>query len=287
LVDAFTTSVGTPAGSGGVPDAASFEDVLAKLHARGQAAHPTLVLADDVFAAHLGRCGLTPAAAPETHAEDLFLACACLRNVDGALERLQEAYRPRIAREINRLGRASAFRDEVEQRLWDALLVGSDAGPRLATYVGAGPLERWLGISAQRIALMIVRREGIEERVHDELAAQEHLLVHDPEMAAIKERYRGHFQRAIEAALGTLDPREKMIIRMNLIDGLTLERIAKVYGVHQTTVTRWLSDARDRVVADAKQRLRVELQVAPSEFDSLVRLLLSQLDLNLSKALGK
>ena len=185
------------------------------------------------------------------------------------------------------MARSNEFVDEVEQRLWASLLVGGDAGPRLATYSGAGPLGRWIGISAQRIALMILRHEDADARARDEVAARERLVALDPELEAIKDRYREPLERALEAALGKLDPREKMIYRMHLVEGLSLERIGKAYAVHQSTVSRWLADARERVLDDAKARLRAELNIAPSEFDSLVRLLMSQLEVNLSRALGK
>jgi hypothetical protein len=74
---------------------------------------------------------------------------------------------------------------------------------------------------------------------------------------------------------------------MHLVDGLTLERIAKVYGVTHPTIMRWLEHARQRVLDEAKRRLREVLPVSSTEFDSIARLLISQLDLDISLALSK
>jgi RNA polymerase sigma-70 factor (ECF subfamily) len=265
----------------------ALEAALAALHARGSAAYPEFQITASAFAAHLGRCGAVPQGGEaEVHAEDLFLACACLGRVDGAIERMREVHRPTVLRQARRTSDAAEFLDEVEQRLWDTLFVGGGA-PRLATYSGTGPLERWIAVSAQRVAFMMVRHEGAEERAREGMAARDDMAAADPELAAIKQRYREPFQRAVEAAIAALEPRDKMIYRMHLVEGLSMEQIGRAYQVHQTTISRWLADARERVMEGAKQRLRLELELPPADFDSLMRLLLSQLELNLSQALGK
>jgi RNA polymerase sigma-70 factor len=257
---------------------------LSDLWGEGRACHPSLALSDERFAAHLGRCGVSLEA--PTFAADLYLAAAALEGVPGAVELLRQTHHSHVVQHA-RLGQSDAFVEEVEQRLWDSLLVGADGASRLATYSGAGPLRSWVGISAQRIALMMLRHENVETRARTELAANELLVGDDPELAAIKDRYRDHFQRAIEGAISGLEPRAKLVYRMYLVEGLSLERIGKAYRVHQSTVSRWLSSARDSVISEAKRTLRAELNLSPSEFDSLVRLLVSQLDLNLSQILSR
>jgi RNA polymerase sigma-70 factor (ECF subfamily) len=285
LVTAFSDAGGKVSDASAELD--ELEGALFALHERGRAAHPELGVGAADFAAHLGLCGAVPTgSAGSVHAEDLFLACACVRRVPGAIERLQEVHRPSVLRQARRTNDAAEFLDEVEQRLWDVLLVGGGA-PRLGTYSGAGPLERWIAVSAQRVAFMIKRHESAEGRARGGVAAQDDVASIDPELAAIKELYREPFQRAVEDAIAALAPRDKMIYRMHLVEGLSMEQIGRAYRVHQTTISRWLSEARERVLDGAKQRLGRELDLSPAEFDSIVRLLVSQLDLNLSLALGK
>jgi hypothetical protein len=52
-------------------------------------------------------------------------------------------------------------------------------------------------------------------------------------------------------------------------------------------VTRWIASSREAIIAEAKRILRDELQVSAQEFDSLARLLASQLDLNVSQIFAK
>jgi RNA polymerase sigma-70 factor (ECF subfamily) len=247
------------------PDAPErLEAVLERLCARGHAAHPSFAVDDEVFVTHLARCGARlDGPVEDVRAEDLFLACACLVGIPEAVEHLWQTYRLKIAGYIHRFGNDAFYLDEVERQLWDTLLFGPDGTPRLATYAGTGALERWIGISAQRIAMMMMRHEDVTARAHEELAAEARLVSLDPELEAIKFQYREPFQRALQAAIAGLDARDKTVYRMHLVDGLTLDRIGKAYGVHHTTVLRWLEAARERVLAGAKQRLRAELEIEP------------------------
>jgi RNA polymerase sigma-70 factor (ECF subfamily) len=260
---------------------------LSELCARGRAAHPTLGLDDETFVAHFARCRAPVEELAELHAEDLYLACACLTGDAAAIAQLRAKSKPVLARYLSRIRNAKANFEEVEQRLWDAVLVGGESGPKLGTYAGRGALGAWIGVSAQRIALMSLRHELAETRARREIAARAHLSDDDPEMVAIKARFRPQFHAAVEAALSRLDDRGKTLYRMHLVEGHTLEHIARAYGVHHTTVLRWLDAAHERVLDDAKRELRATLPVSSGEFDSIARLLLSQLDLNISRVLGQ
>ena len=103
----------------------------------------------------------------------------------------------------------------------------------------------------------------------------------------MKEHLREPFQRAIKRALDALEGRQRMIYTLHLVEDLTIERIATMYGVNHSTVSRWMTAARAAVIATARKLLRDEMHVSPSEFDSLVRLLTSQLDLSVSGVLRK
>jgi RNA polymerase sigma-70 factor (ECF subfamily) len=269
-------------------DVDALECRLGELCARGRAGHPSVRLTDEDFAAHLARCGapvldvLSP-----LHTEDLYLACACLVGNAAALARLRSDSRAVVARYLGQVRGAAAIFEEVEQQLWNAVLVGTGDGPKLASFAGRGPLGSWIGVSAQRIALMILRHERVEARVRREAAAQHNLVADDPEMVAIKDRYRPQFQAALEIALGALDERETTLYRMYLVDGVGTAEIAVIYGVHAMTIRRWLAAARERVVEEAKRQLRANLPVSSGEFDSIARLLMSQLDLDISLVLSK
>jgi RNA polymerase sigma-70 factor (ECF subfamily) len=252
---------------------------------RGRSAHAAFAIDDSVFVAHLARCGASLDDEPEAvHAEDLYLACACLAWDAGAITHLRALPHPKTA--VRRFGQDASFLDEVELRLWDGLLLGAAAGPGLATYAGAGPLDRWVSVCALRVAVTILRRRAVAAHARDEMAAQALLVPRDAEIEAMKQRYREPFERALAAAITGLNDRDKTVLRMSLVDGATLQRIGQVYGVHHTTVLRWLDAARARILAETKRRVHAELNVETDEFDSLVGLVVSQLNLNVRRELG-
>jgi RNA polymerase sigma-70 factor (ECF subfamily) len=265
------------------------EQALSALHARGRDAHPALEVEDVGFAAHLGRCGAMVATgnATELHAEDLYLCCAGLLGSQAAARVLRINHRAVVVNYLRSIDGSTEFIEEVEQRLWQSALAGSpDAPPKLLSYSGRGPLASWTGVVAQRIALSILRHEDAEKRAHDGAATEARLAAAaDPELDFVKASLRASFQRALTDALRTLDDRQRMVYRLHIVDGLTVEAIAEMYGVVRSTVTRWLAGARAAVIAETKRLLRDEMRVPPEEFDSLARLLTSQLDLNVSQIL--
>jgi RNA polymerase sigma-70 factor (ECF subfamily) len=266
---------------------ASGETLLGELCTRGREAHPDFRLDEATFVAHLARCGADVSGAEGSgHVADLYLACACLQGNPGALVHARLTLRPVLTRYLSRISYAAIQLDEIEQRLWEALLVGATSGPKLVGYAGLGPLASWIGVCAQRIALMMLRHERVEARVFDEAAARDDFLSVDPELATIKEHLRGHFQRAIDASLCVMTDRERALYRLHLVDGHTLERIARAYGVSTSTIFRWLEGARQRVLAEARRLLRETLTISPDEFDSIARLIVSQLELRISQILG-
>jgi RNA polymerase sigma-70 factor (ECF subfamily) len=265
--------------------------LLLALYTRGRAAHPDIDLEDTAFAEHLGRCGalVEPGGdGSRVQAEDLYQCCAALGGNALAIAQLRRENRPVLAGYLRHIDASPAFVDEIEQRLWDTMLVGTiETPPKLVAYAGRGPLAGWLGVTAQRLALMQRRGEAAEERAADRLAVEVDLVEVDPELAFAKHHLRDQFRSALNRGLEALSDRERMIYRLHVVDGLSLDRIAKMYGVAQSTVSRRMAGARDSIVAEAKRVLREEMHIAPEEYEWMARLLISQLDLSVSRLFGK
>jgi RNA polymerase sigma-70 factor (ECF subfamily) len=264
------------------------ENRLEALLARGRLAHPGIHVTAEHFVEHLGRCGARVGDGQrDLHAEDLYLACACLAGDKPALAQLRTIGEPVVEHALKRMGGSGSVLEEIGQQLWEALLLGRGKAAKLATFAGRGPIVAWIGISTKRLAFNLLRREQIERRVRQEAAASHRIASADPELVAFKDRYRAQFQKAIDAAIEALDDRDKMLFRLHLIDGATLERIAGIYRVTHPTIVRWLEKARQRVLVEAKRRLREMVSLDSAEFDSIGRLLVSQLDLDISRVLTK
>ena len=270
--------------------------LLQRLDAAARDAWPHLTVPATRFIAHLAaripsdRTNLEVALA-EIHAEDLYLACACVDALPGAVEAFCTRHRPVIAEVVRAVDPTPTFADEVEQILLQRLFVAGaadrngklDRHPRIANYSGRGPLAGWVGVAAQRTAISLRRGEVAQKRARERAIADRLSIDLDPELLYLKQRYRVEFEAAFERAVAGLSDRERTILRLYMVASLTLDAIGVIYHVNASTISRWLATTRERLSKETEKDLRERLNLSPEEFDSLTRLIMSQIDLSLSR----
>lgn len=271
-------------------DDAALEETLGQLVNAARSAWPEVSLSPRAFATHLG--ARLPAGEPPrealgaVQAADLYLAAACLAGDPAALGSFEERLVSRIPFYLRSMRLSTSTLEEVTQVVRERIFVGSpEGGPRLAEYAGRGSLEGWFRVVVFRTATNL----RIGERRHRPAARplEERILEADGdlELEYIRNRYRHEFEAAFAEALGTLTPRERSVLRFYLVDGLTLEQIGAVRGVHASTVSRWLAVARRRVRDEATRLIRERLGSSDSEIESLLGLLRSHLDVSIIERL--
>jgi RNA polymerase sigma-70 factor (ECF subfamily) len=176
--------------------------------------------------------------------------------------------------------RGPEFTDEVRQRLRQKLLVGTP--PRLEAYDGRGPLRAWIRVTTARLAIDLLRERG--EELSDDPEAGERIAdpAASPELEALRARYLPQFQQALVAALATLTPRQRNLLRTHHADGVSLDALAVTYNVHRATIARWLQSAREELFETTRSKLHEGLGLSGTEFESLMDVLQSQLHISLS-----
>ncbi len=273
-------------GNAETTDCAALESAIARLYVQGRAGHPDLSVDDLMFARHLARCRAPiNGHADGLHAADLFLACGAVAGDERAVFRLHKEYWPIVVRYVRHI--ASGPLDDLAQTLWETLLVGDITRPgTLTLYAGIGSLAGFVGITAQRMALRKVHRDDLAARTARRAAAEINAITRDSDLELMRLRYRDEFERAVRTALDLLDDRQRMILRMRVVDGLTVARIASVYQVAQATVSRWLDSTRIQIRENVRRSLGEHLSLTESEFEGFVGLMVSQLDISISKVLG-
>jgi RNA polymerase sigma-70 factor (ECF subfamily) len=256
---------------------------LTALISSARAAWPELAVDEAAFLAFMLERVEEPAGLSEERAAELVLAFACSVADPRALEAFEQRYTARVPDWVRRIDRNPAFAAEVQQILRERLLTGSP--PRIAEFRGSGSLEGWLRVSATRAALELLRAGKREQPIDEpsELAGE---WLDDPELEYLKARYRDDFKQALSEALESLGDRERAVLGMYLVDGLNIERIGKLYDVHRATVARWISAAREELYAGAQRRLGERLAISAGEFESIARLVRSQLDLSVRRILA-
>ena len=251
---------------------------------------PEIELNDDTFVAGLAE--RLPSDVPAESAldkmrpSDLYLALACAQRDDRALAAFHRTHFDGIKAALGKAGPSNLV-DEMAQQLLAKLFVGlRDKGPAIAKYGGRGALASWVQVIAARDVRSQLRKVVLDEVSDDiEKFADHAIEVDNAELATLKQAYRDKFKLAFQRAFGTLEARERNIMRLECIDGLNIDEIGAVFGVHRSTVARWRAAARTSLFKQTRWLFSQEFKVTAQEFDSLMRLIQSQADVSLPRLL--
>jgi RNA polymerase sigma-70 factor (ECF subfamily) len=170
--------------------------------------------------------------------------------------------------------------DETRQQLHAHLLVDlTGRGPLLAHYSGRGALRRWIRVVATREAGKIRTRNAATLAVDDDALFDAVAPRGDPALSAVKNEAAAAFRTAFVATLGELDRRDRTVLRLHVLDGLTIDEIAPMYEVHRATVARWIAATKQTILDRTRRRLMHDLRLDAAEVDSLIRLVQSRIEL--------
>lgn len=265
---------------------------LGALVQEGRKQWPDLVLDPAGFVAFIAARLPEDRAADEAlggiRAGDLYLTCACAVGNTAALSAFDSRFMGEVKLGLARMNVSESQVDEVKQLVRHKLFLGEDGEPgKIAEYSGRGDLRRWVRSIAVRTCLNELRRHkrmvpASDDRMLDEMSSGND----DPELAYMKERYRNQFRDAFVGAIQTLSDREQALLRYHHVDGLNIDEIGAIYRVHRVTAYRWLEKARETLVKNIQKILVAQLEVEMHDYQSILRLIRSQIHLSLVRYLG-
>jgi len=215
-------------------------------------------------------------------AAEIYLACGCEQADARALAHFESKFFPVIDLALAPMKLAGGIADDVRQIVRTKLFVAEPGeAPKIRGYAGKGSLEGLVRVIATRAALDITRKA---KRAVPIDAAEEILAIDvAPELEIIKRRYRSHFKQAFNDAIDGLSARDRTILKLNVIDRMSIDEIGALYGVHRATAARWLEAIRDGLGEKTRELLRERLSLEPSELESVVRVVQSQVSVTLSR----
>ncbi len=171
--------------------------------------------------------------------DELALARACAEGNNSAWEIFLTRFREKLYQSALRIAREDSAARELADSLY-ADLYGTSTrdGQRvskLASYTGRGSLEGWLRtVLAQeyvnryrRTKRLVSLDEESEEGVQFSAVSQETVSVADPRLTA-----------ATDEALAVLSAGDRTILAAYYLDNRTLAEIARMLGVHESTISR-------------------------------------------------
>ncbi|MCY1077667.1 sigma-70 family RNA polymerase sigma factor [Archangium lansingense] len=287
FLEHMSVPVGVPA------DADDFESQLRCAWEAGRDPWPQVALSAEVFVRYLAQrldsgCRGMPLALVlnQLSQGDLYLACACVHGMPGAIAALESHYMAKLPALLGFLKRSPMLIDDVCQLVRIHLLVGSNgSGPKLADYTGRGSLLSWIRVMAVRIALRLggqIRETVPEENLTAAIVAMPEPGA-DTELELIRRRYRREFRRAMHEAFAELSSVRRYQLRLHFIERLSTTQMGAMFYVNQSTVSRWLKHARQAIREGTKRRLQERFGLFSKEFMSLWNAIESQFDLSISQ----
>jgi RNA polymerase sigma-70 factor (ECF subfamily) len=216
--------------------------------------------------------------------DEVVLADACALGDTGALAIFEARYLPDVRATLGRVGLRDAGVDDAVQALREDLLVGAaGALPRIVGYAGRGKLRGWLRAVATRTGMRILRQAQGHAPLDDDGAAAA-ASAEDLELAYLKKTYGSPFKDALRAAFEALPAPDRLLLKQRLAHGMSAAAIGALHGVHPSTASRWVADARERLVAATRDEMMRRLEAGRAEVSSILRLIQSELDITLTTA---
>jgi len=214
--------------------------------------------------------------------EELSLARACARGNEAAWEIFLNRYREKLYNAAHSMAsEESAARDLADSLYADLYGTRTVEGRRVSkldSFTGRGSLEGWLrAVLAQEYVNRYRRQQrlvSLEER--SEAGAQFPAEEPDPAQAL-----DSRLEEATDQALASLAAEDKFILAGYYLDGRTLAELARLLGVHESTVSRRLEKitaaTRKVILAGLRKRgmsrkeAEQAMEVEVSEFSLDVR----------------
>jgi RNA polymerase sigma-70 factor (ECF subfamily) len=267
------------------------EAVLGAMVARARTDWPDITADPRQFVAYLAERLPEGAVAPglaSMKTSDLWIACACAAGQARAIAQFERAFFSEVSSAVRRVANSMLSEDDVAQQVREKLFVaqGPTVRPKILEYRGHGPIKAWLRVTASRVALNLATRGPKEKPVDGEWFTRVVSEGEPPEVQGLKARYRADFRAALEAAVDGLEPKDKNVLAYAFSQGLTIDQIGGIYGVHRATAARWIANAQRRLVEETRAALARRLGATQHDIDSIMQLIASRFDVSLNRMLA-
>ena len=245
----------------------------------------TTMLAE-VFAAR-GPESETEAALASLRLEELVLARACVAGNERAWEIFLTRYRAPMYEAAYKIAHDEASGRLLADSLYAELYGLSDPGEvrvsKLQYYQGRGSLAGWLRTVIAQEYVNQYRRTKRETSLEAQVEEGKQFAAGDPPAPPTDARV----EAATAAELEALEAEERFLLATYFIDRRTLAEIAKVMGVHESTISRKL----ERVTTSLRKRIRkrlIDAGMSPRQADEVMAETdVRDLNVKVSESLGQ
>ncbi len=251
---------------------------------RGSSVWPLVSVSEQALTEHLAAVlEGTPVSSEQLHT-DLVLACGCLLGDRNAQLALESSVIADVPLAVRRVCSEQDFVHEVIADLRLRLLCSEGDKPALLRrYQGRGPLRSFVMVLAMRAALDRKRRT---KELATEMSVFERLAAEDGSLAGEAAELQREFLGILSEKLRALPLRDRTVLRLNAVEGLSVDVLARMYNVHRATIARWVASAKLTVFEQTQAELRARRSWSDATFQSFARDAADNMDATLSSFLG-
>jgi RNA polymerase sigma-70 factor (ECF subfamily) len=216
---------------------------------------------------------------------ELTLAFACAGGDAVAIRYFDAAFMPAVSHHVGRFNLPADTVDDIRQRVRMKQLVGT--APGISRYRGRGPLGAWVRVAAVRVALDVIAESDPPALSLDiDVPELWSALNEGPEVETLKKLYRDRLVTGLEESLRLLEPRERTLLRLHIVDNLGIDSIARIYKVHRATVARQLIAVRRRIFDLLREKLAIRFGISTAELRSVAKVLQSEIHISAQRILA-
>jgi len=221
---------------------------------------------------------------------DIYLACACIHGVPGAISAFMTRCLADIERRTRSFNPSPSFADDVRQKTVETLFlsVGSEP-PKIAQYKARVPLVRWVRVVVRRVAMRLASQNGKEAPVsiEDQILEADIVKPNEGETRLLATELKSALRKAFVTALHSLSVADRLLLKMCFAKKLTMTVIARINRVSQPTISRKIEQARCKLIEGTHQELAIALGLNDIDLRSMFRVVRSQVEFSLTRLLAE
>lgn len=272
---------------------AALDENLRRIYYLAQQTWPDIHLAAEIFLSYLAR-QLPPDTTDILQSlhllenDDIYFVCACLEKIPEAIHAFETEVLKKMEIPLLNLLKSREMLDDLKGQLIQKFIYGNaNSQPKIAGYRGKKKLRNWIYIAAMRQALTVLQKNKKEKPLTDLDYKQLSAMGDDPELQYLKVVCRKKFAAAFQTALSSLSFKDRNILRYHYIEGLSVDKIAKINNVHRVTVSKWLMAIRQQLLTQIQTILLADLNINQNTFQSMFQLIKSQFNVSICQYLKK
>ena len=176
-----------------------------------------------------------------------------------ALEALYLKYQPLLFRVLGARGAKPEDAEEAVSRVWARCVTNEQTGSLLEKYNGECPLPSWLSTVTTNQWYDIVRRKNtVEVEVRPSPDGEQDPFENRPgppppsadgDLAKL-------LHECLEQAFGESEPADLIMLHLVYLHELTQREVGRLWGWHETKISRRLTDALEKIQRATLQRLK-------------------------------